>query len=296
MKILNNYLVLCFLNVCLLFAQESPVRTAILALQDYAVNHPVEKIYLHLDKPYYAAGEYMYFRAYLTDMDINQENVTSRIIYIELSDANRNLIRRTLLYSEANEYAGQLLLPDSLPSADYHLRAYTNWMRNAGEDYFYHRDIYIGNPAIPNQEIDPHTFDYQVTFFPEGGNLLAGLPGKVAFKALGNDGFGTDISGFLTDADGVELLQFKSTHLGMGFFNFTPEKGKTYKAAVQSNGIQKEYTLPAATYGLALSAHQDEKSVYLISRENEPGVAITDKDGHFSFSGFDCPEGFSPSN
>ena len=179
---------LIFLNAGILFAQESPVRNTINAFQDYTEIHPVEKIYLHLDKPYYAAGEYMYFRVYLTDIHLNQAKVESRKIYVELSDAEKKMIRRVLLYSEENEFAGQILLPDSLPAANYHLRSYTNWMRNAGEDYFYHHDIYIGNTATQKQEAPLQDFDYQVSFFPEGGRLLAGFSNKIAFKALGNDG------------------------------------------------------------------------------------------------------------
>jgi len=266
MKLLIISIVLFFLGTNIPFAQEPKVRTTIGAFQAYTEKHPIEKIYLHLDKPYYAAGEYMYFRAYLTDIHLNQENVASEIIYVELSDAKRELIKRVLLYSEENEFAGQILLPDTLTSANYHLRAYTNWMRNAGEEYFYHRDIYIGNISKKKQEAPSPPFDYQVTFFPEGGRLLAGFSNKVAFKALGNDGFGVDVTGTLADAEGQELLQFNSRHLGMGAFSFTPEKGKTYKATVQSGGLQKEYTLPAAEEGLAISARQDDQSVYLTIR------------------------------
>jgi len=264
-----KYLCICYITYFLmsagiLYAQEMPAMLMISAFQDYAANHPVEKIYLHLDKPYYAAGEYMYFRAYLTDADLNPEIAKSGIIYVELSDAKKNLVKRVLLYSEQHEFAGQIQIPDSLPSANYHLRAYTNYMRNAGEDYFYHRDIYIGNPTAQKQEIIPtKVFDYQVKFFPESGLLLRGLSCKVAFKALANDGYGVDITGVLSDSEGKEILRFSSQHLGMGSFNFIPEKGKTYKATVQSNGISKEYTLPSATEGLALSARQDEKSVFL---------------------------------
>jgi len=273
MKYLYIYFVICFLNINVLSAQGLPVESLINAFQDYAGNHPVEKIYLHLDKPYYAAGEYMYFRAYLTDADLNPENAKSGIIYVELSDAKKNLVKRVLLYSEQKEFAGQIQIPDSLPSANYHLRAYTNYMRNAGEDYFYHRDIYIGNPVVPKQEIIPaKAFDYQVSFFPEGGQLLTGLTNKVAFKSLGNDGYGVDITGILSDSENKEILSFSSTHLGMGSFNFIPEKRKTYKVTVQSKGISKEYTLLPATEGLALSARQDDKSVNLtiLSTDDKP--------------------------
>ena len=265
-KHLNILLTLCLLNVNILFAQDSSVKNAIGTFQEYAENYPVEKIYLHLDKPYYAAGEYMYIRAYLTDMHLSQENAESRIIYVELSNNQKNLIKRILLYSEENEYAGQIQLPDSLTPTAYHLRAYTNWMRNSGEEYFYHRDIYIGNISEQPQESSSQKFDYQVSFFPEGGNLLAGFSNKIAFKALGNDGFGTEISGALSDSEGNELLQFQSRHSGMGSFSFVPEKGKTYQTIVQSNGITKEYTLPPSAEGIILSARQDEQTIDLTIR------------------------------
>ena len=260
------YICLFIFHVGILFAQESSVGNTITVFQDYINNHPVEKIYLHIDKPYYAAGEYLYFRVYLTDMHLAQENVESRKIYVELSDAKKKMIRRVLLYSEENEYIGQILLPDSLTSANYHLRAYTNWMRNAGEDYFYHRDVYIGNITDPKQETLSQEFDYQVSFFTEGGSFLAGFSNKVAFKALGNDGFGVDITGIILDEDDRKLLQFSSLQFGMGSFDFTPEKEKTYKAIVQSGGLQKEFTLPATAEGLTMSVRQTEQSVYLTIR------------------------------
>jgi len=277
------FLFLCLFNACLLSAQDSPVTSSINLFQETTANYPVEKIYLHLDKPYYAAGEYMYFRAYLTDMDLGLEQVESGIVYVELSDAKKKLIKRALLYSEEKEFVGQILLPDSLPSADYHLRAYTNWMRNAGEDYYYHRDIYVGNTNEANQVKASKAFNYQVDFFPEGGRLLAGFPNKVAFKALGNNGYGTEVVGNLLDEDGKELLQFSSLHFGMGSFNFTPEKGKSYKAVVQSGGLQKEYTLPVATEGLSLSARQDEQSVYFTihsSAEESEAIYIIGQSRH----------------
>ena len=89
MRRLSIFLYVTLLMVNMLSGQESAVRPVITAMYEYAAYHPVEKIYLHLDKPYYAAGEYMYFRAYLTDIHLSTDNAESRIIYVELSDAQR---------------------------------------------------------------------------------------------------------------------------------------------------------------------------------------------------------------
>lgn len=255
------FTLICCLGVHIATAQET-IKDIVRSFNQYTQNNPVEKIYLHLDKPYYAAGEYMYFRAYLTDIHLDPYSVASRIIYVELSDEKKQTIKRILLYSDKNEFAGQIQLPDSLPSANYHLRAYTNWMRNAGEDYFYHRDIYIGH-STETKLVKEKAFNYQVDFFPEGGHLLYGLNNRVAFKALGNDGFGIDISGVLADETGKEVLQFGSIHNGMGDFEFVPQHNTRYKAIIEHRGISKEYPLLSVGEGTILSATQSEDSIYL---------------------------------
>lgn len=85
--------------------------------------------------------------------------------------------------------------------------------------------------------------DIDVQFFPEGGNLITGLESKVAFKAIGADGLGTDVKGVIIDNNNAEVAQLASTHLGMGIFVFTPAAGKTYKAKIG----ERVFTLPKAS-------------------------------------------------
>jgi len=270
-RLLSQFLLLLFFCATSLYGQEEFVHKTVQLLEQYNSTFPVEKIYLHLDKPYYAAGEYMYFRAYLTNGELDQYETGSNIIYVELSDADKRLIRRVLLYSDKKEFDGQIQLPDSLPSANYHLRAYTNWMRNAGEGFFYHRDIYIGN-TDSNPNIPKETIDFEVAFFPEGGRLLQGVANKVAFKALGSDGFGKDVSGQLKDQNGNIVAHFGSSHLGMGRFIFIPEKGMVYTAEVDVSGMKKTYSLPPSETGMTLSAQQSVDSVYItiLSTRSQP--------------------------
>ncbi|WP_240615387.1 alpha-2-macroglobulin family protein [Pedobacter paludis] len=88
--------------------------------------------------------------------------------------------------------------------------------------------------------------DFQ--FFPEGGNLIAGLTTKVAFKAIKSDGLGIAAKGTVSDNDGKQVATFTAQHLGMGSFSLLAEAGKTYKASVTySDGSTQNYTLPAVT-------------------------------------------------
>ena len=144
---MKKLLISLFFLLCFKLCYTQEVNKLIHSINEYAGSYPVEKIYLHLDKPYYAEGEIIYLRAYLTNMHLKKDIEGSRIIYVELTDEKKHTVRRIVLHSDKNEFAGQIELPDSLPPANYHLRAYTNWMRNAGEDYFYHRDIAVGSSS-----------------------------------------------------------------------------------------------------------------------------------------------------
>ena len=84
--------------------------------------------------------------------------------------------------------------------------------------------------------------DYDVTFHPEGGYLVPDIECKLAFKAIGKDGFGIDLSGKIVDSSGKEITGFDTRHAGMGTVSFTPRRGETYKAII-SDG--REFALPA---------------------------------------------------
>ena len=53
--------------------------------------------------------------------------------------------------------------------------------------------------------------DYQVDFLSEGGQLLAGTPCRIAFKALNSKGLGEDIIGWILDEKKDTLQPFRST-------------------------------------------------------------------------------------
>lgn len=84
-------------------------------------------------------------------------------------------------------------------------------------------------------------------FFPEGGDLVEALNGRVAFRALNEFGKPADISGKIYDSANREVADFTSFHMGMGAFEFVPKKGEMYHAKItQPEGIGKIYEVPVA--------------------------------------------------
>ena len=122
-----------------------------------------------------------------------------------------------------------------------------------------------------------------VQFLPEGGNLVAGLPARVGFKAVGADGNGIQISGIVTDHNQQQVAQFQSLHNGMGSFNLAVNEGETYIAKVTlPGGTTKEYPLPAIkTSGTVLTIKNPMETDSL-----EVSIAATNDLGHSTDSYF----------
>ncbi|MCA9494671.1 MAG: hypothetical protein KC621_32305, partial [Myxococcales bacterium] len=104
--------------------------------------------------------------------------------------------------------------------------------------------------------------DLRLDLFPEGGDLVAGLPGRVYFEGRDRHGEPADVAGVIEDDRGRRVATFESVHDGLGRFAFTPERGRTYRARVTApEGIDTAYPLPEAMdQGCTLRSYDDLRS------------------------------------
>ena len=125
--------------------------------------------------------------------------------------------------------------------------------------------VYSGKKYHRYYSIPPREDGFDVSFHPEGGYLLQNTICKVAFKALNKAGLGEPVSCKLFDKAGNELFEFKSYHLGMGFFSFMPLPGEKYSVeCTNDKGITKRFDLPASVNNtLALSAQWMRDLLYV---------------------------------
>lgn len=98
-----------------------------------------------------------------------------------------------------------------------------------------------------------------LTLYPEGGELVAGLPNRVYFEAFTPAQKPADLAGVIVDANGKEVAQFRSEHEGRGRFTFTPQASGKYALKItQPAGIQTQYSLPdVKAAGVVLQALKD---------------------------------------
>ena len=148
MNLLYRITLSVFISVCSLpaFCQSGPIDSLINRIDLKHKQLPVEKLYLQLDKPNYAQNDTLWFKAYLLNADDLTASTRSGLLYIELSDSHNTMVKRMICPVVMGLSWGNIALNvDEIPEGSYTLRAYTNWMRNFGEDYVFKKQIYIAS-------------------------------------------------------------------------------------------------------------------------------------------------------
>ena len=216
---------------------------------------------------------------------------------------------------------GDFVLRDSVYSGYYELRAYTRWMLNfrvsehhynvvdarqfynsqMAEDFFRQFDA-VYSRVVPVYEKPEEPGEYgakyivsrpktriekelkeklTVTFFPEGGHLIAGQMCTIAFEAVDEDGEQQDVTGQLYVPDRDDSLAIATSHQGRGAFTVrVPENGRL-KARFPWHGKQYSFDLPKTEErgcALRVNAVDDARQVLVtlggLTAGEEYGIAV----------------------
>jgi hypothetical protein len=84
-----------------------------------------------------------------------------------------------------------------------------------------------------------------VDFYPEGGDLVAGVASRCYLSARTTLGKPAALKGWVLSASGSKVAKVETAHKGMGVFSFTPRAGERYHLAIEEpKGIEGEHLLP----------------------------------------------------
>jgi len=193
-----------------------------------------EKVFVHTDKTVYLPGEILWFKVYCVDGNDHRPLNLSKIVYVDLIDKNQASLIQAKVSLNNGIGNSSLYIPVSANNGNYELRAYTSWMKNFSPEFYFEKQITLINPLkSPEILAKDNGPAYDVRFFPEGGNLVSGIESKVAFKAVGQNGRGVEITGAIIDQHNDTLTHFRSLKFGMGNFSFKPVTNNTYKAVIR---------------------------------------------------------------
>ncbi|MEO5650683.1 MAG: hypothetical protein ABIR03_12270 [Ginsengibacter sp.] len=238
----------------------------------YANDFGQERMYIHYDKSSYATGETIWFKAYLMKAIFPANE--SKTVYIDWTDEKGKLLLRSTSPVVDAVSIGQFEIPADYTGQFLHVKAYTRWMLNFDSSFLYNKDIRIlsknsnslsaKNAAIP-----------QLTFFPEGGDVIANVTNKIAFKANDQWGRPLKIKGVIKSNSGATIDSLKVIHDGMGYFYLKPKTGEIFSAkwsvntSLQKNTKGTEYVTalpPAQSTGVSLQVSKvGSKRNFLIS-------------------------------
>ncbi|MBO9594174.1 MAG: hypothetical protein J7599_14805 [Niabella sp.] len=212
-------------------------------LNSWAEKNTIEKLYLHLDRESYIAGQSIWFKAYfLSDYVPSTKNSS---VYVELLDNKSAVVIRKVFPAYLGVSLGQVEIPENFPSGSYQLRAYAPLMLNQ-PGFTYNKRIEIFGTAAKETKNKETAGSLSLQFFPEGGNLINTLLNNVAFKAVDQNGFPVNVSGQLKNNKGEIISAITTRHDGMGILTLVPQPSETYYV-VLDQAPSKQYTLPAAT-------------------------------------------------
>ncbi|MCQ2073512.1 MAG: hypothetical protein MJY96_10380 [Bacteroidaceae bacterium] len=271
----------------LLFCIRTVLAYADIPLSRYAANayrfdkeYPQEKVYLHFDNTSYLTGDTVWFKAYV----VNASDLTaskSVVLYVDLLNAAGSMMKQQKFKIVDGQADGYICLTNAntetgrkwrgegeVLSGYYEIRAYTSYMLNFNDAAVFSRVFPVmeiteddmtgegvwkmptyNNFKYQKRPVMDKTHDMDVTFYPEGGQLIAGKPCRVAYKVTGKDGLGLDATGVLDDS-----ICMSTVHDGMGSFVFTPSGKRARVRFETENGISGKFDLPEAVqYGHTLN-------------------------------------------
>lgn len=116
-------------------------------------------------------------------------------------------------------------------------------------------------PVVPSEKI--------VDFFPEGGDLVAGVPNRVYYRVRSPQGDFVQPEGHVIVLASKAVLHDSEIGQGLGVFTFTPDPAETYSVRITGPNGVTEIAKPFQTLGIqrqGLVLHAQNT----VSRQDEP--------------------------
>lgn len=203
------------------------------SLRDYLSHDYQPRLLIQTDREVYLAGETIWLQllpAMVSQADIQD---LSKIVYVEILDAQHKPVFQEKIGMKNGTAAGYLQLPTDLSTGNYTICAYTNWMKNFGEDCFFRKQIVLINsfqplPAISKTPDPLRAF----RFVPNHHELVVGLETTLAYGVKGDLWQSPLFKGYILSDKNDTIAILKPNLYGINAFKFTPEKNRKYFARI----------------------------------------------------------------
>ena len=249
-----------------------------------------EQLYLFTDRSLYASGEPVMFRLFNMSHTLLKKNSWSRVIYVELINRRNIPVSQGKYIMDSTGASGRIMIPDTLTTGLYYIRAYTKWMRN------YPPEAYT---CVPLTIINPHKTGTGIhqTYTAKPGNpdygngVVQGITCKPDKSSYGKrEKITIQVTGGNKhlSPDGYCITVIKDGYLDVDY-SYTPDDRENNPA------IHEDVLYYPETKGLSISGYavsgQDKKALadsrlYLTLLGTDPDCFEfgTDENGRIHFS------------
>jgi hypothetical protein len=244
-------------------------------MKKYAEQYQPEKLHIHFDKDAYLPGETIWLKAYL--MEGFKPSEKSGNIYFDWTDADGNLLLHSVSPVMESSATTSFILPIDFKGGAIHVKSYTQFMLNFDSSFLYNKNIPVLSEWDGTAQI-PEKHNTAIRFFPEGGDLVAGISSLVAFEARDLNGRPANVRGVIQSGSGNMVDSFFSRHDGMGSFRIQPAASEKYTAYWKDEyGNSHTTELPSAKTGglvMTIEPRPDNSFHYQIERTTDAGDAL----------------------
>lgn len=282
MRIPTKFIICAFCTILFfsfsLLKYNGSVEEIIAQLEAYATSHSPSKIYIQTDRSTYALEDTVWFKTYTLDATYNVPTAIGKVIYVDIVDSKGDKVLGKKLYSESLGASSDFFIGREWMPGRYKLRAYTKFMLNYDQEYIYNKEIqivdinkatdesYTSSDVVSVEGNASILSSLDLSFFPEGGDLVAGIDSRVAVKIENSPDELADVSGVIEDISGNHVASFKIYNKGYGLAVFKPVPGKKYIAKLNNN--PKLHPLPDVKvkgYNILLNSKSDFVSIVISS-------------------------------
>ncbi len=225
----------------------------------YREKYPAVKINMIFNQPTFTPGDTAFFCAWY----LNEELLPVKgdhIVTLDLLGGDGHTYQKIRFKVQNGKGYNQLVFRKDLPPADYTFVAYSDWMKNFGDAWFYQKKIQV----ISKKEINTtQKQEILIRFYPEGGNLIEGIVNNVAVRGP----LATEL--VITDQTRVEIARVLLDSTGVGSFAISPKPNQTYSVERPTG---KRWALPEVKKdGISVRIETGERcEVYLTVPTNSP--------------------------
>ena len=239
------------------------------SIAGHSQNVSLELVYLQTDKGIYETGEDLWFKTYVMDAQSLALSERSKTLFVEMLDTNDSIVWQEKYPILSGIAEGHVYVDKDLKEGDYRIHAYTRCsFLNDTVRPVYPKKIRVVKSIAYKGTNTPQEKDQPVarlSFFPEGGDLIDGIPTKVAFKAWDGKGMPAKVKGVLQE-NGKEIARLETVHDGMGFVFILPRKESSYKV-VLSDGREFPFAeVTASGLSIHLRKQTDEYLEFHLSQ------------------------------